>query len=227
MLQGRGLPHFDAAGASSHNPLSERDDLGDVLAEAAGDFELADLLSALEQPYSARRLRALSAPGSDNDLLPCERCGNILGGLGAGDEDKTEALLQIVGLEGAADGGGDLECRLAEGQRGKGYVGGRDQANSLCSSQHRLLSVALNGSSGAYPEGRKDLGLVYYGPRAVVLVDIEALALCNRAGGRGIRDLGAGHRCCRPASVMCSLFAWMRQTPAGVPSPIKISAEMR
>lgn len=93
VLQGRGLPHLDAAGTGAHNPFTKGDDLGDVLTEAAGHLELADLLTALEQPYPARSLGALSAPCSNNDLLPCERCGDVLGRLGAGDEDKTEALL--------------------------------------------------------------------------------------------------------------------------------------
>jgi hypothetical protein len=46
--------------------------------------------------------------------------------LGTGDEDEVEAALEVVGLQGAADRGGDLEGGLAEGDRSEGDAGGRD-----------------------------------------------------------------------------------------------------
>jgi len=66
------------------------------------------------------------APGSKDPLLPSIGGGDVGWGLGTGDEDEVEAALEVVGLQGAADRGGDLEGGLAERDRRKGDGGGGD-----------------------------------------------------------------------------------------------------
>ena len=65
-------------------------------------------------------------PGRKDLFLPGVRRGDIGGRLWARDEDKVETALEVVGLQRSADGGGDLEGRLAEGDRGKGDTGRGD-----------------------------------------------------------------------------------------------------
>ena len=72
-----------------------------------------------------------ASPRCIHVVLPCESSGDVGRRLRPSDEDKLQATADIVGLKGAADRRSDLEGFLAEGDRGEGDIGGRDQADRL------------------------------------------------------------------------------------------------
>lgn len=87
-------------------------------------------------------------PGRKDLLLPGDCRGNIRRGLRSSDEDQVQTALQVVGLEGTADGGGDLEGCLAQRNRGERDTCGRDQSDSLCTGVSAESSSDVDVNSG-------------------------------------------------------------------------------
>lgn len=124
MFESCRLPDLDPRCAASNNPCPKAENLLDRLSQVLWDFELVNLLASLEAPQSGLGV-VCATPGSEDLVLPCQRCSDILGGLWSREEDEVQSALQVVGLKTASDGGGDLEGRLSEWNRGKRYRGRR------------------------------------------------------------------------------------------------------
>lgn len=97
------------------------------------------------------------APGSEDLLLPSMGSGDIGGSLRSGNEDEVETALKIVGLQGAANGGRDLEGRFAEGDGSEGDAGGGYETYRLYNSKVRKTEDGtFTTTVSAYSERRKD-----------------------------------------------------------------------
>lgn len=124
MLEGCRLPDLNPRRAAGNNPGPEDEDLLDRLGEVLWDLELVNLLASLETPQSWLRV-VCAAPCREDLVLPCQRRSNIFGGLRPREEDEVKSALQVVGLQAASDGCGDLEGRLSEWDRSKWHRGRR------------------------------------------------------------------------------------------------------
>lgn len=131
MLQRVRLPHLNSCDSATYDPRAKYQDLLNVLLATLGHFQLIHLLAALENPNTPRGLLALASPCGEYTISPCCGRSDILWRLGTGDEDEVQASAQVVGLQAAADGGGDLEGGLSERNRGKWYISRGDESNSL------------------------------------------------------------------------------------------------
>lgn len=131
MLESSRVPDLNPRDGAGHNPGPEDKNLLDGLVEVGGDVELGHLPPPLEDPEALRPTAATIAPCREDLLLPGYGGCDVRRGLGTADEDEVQSALEVVGLEGSADGGGDLEGRLAEGNRGEGNTCRGHKANGL------------------------------------------------------------------------------------------------
>ncbi len=131
VLEGGRLPHFYPRLGAGNDPGSKNEDLLDGLVQVGGHLQLGGLLAALEGPQTLGFAILRVAPGSKDLLLPSIGGGDVGGGLGTGNEDEVEAALEVVSLQGSADGRCDLEGGFAEGDRSEGHAGGRHESYGL------------------------------------------------------------------------------------------------
>ena len=194
MLQRGRLPDFDLGGAAPYNPLSHDNQPGDALNASQRQLQLGHLLSALEDPDASLYAAPSAAPGRKDELLPCQCRGDVLGGLRSGDEDEVQSALEVVRLQRAANGGGDLEGRLAEREGCEGDGSGGDESNSLKQSvQFHPADTLILGCCRAHSERRKDFGLADDGCSDFLAVSLHFLALGYWASSCSVVHFGARH----------------------------------
>ena len=107
----------------------------------------------------------------------------------SGDEDEVQSALEIVGLQRASNGGGDLERCLAERERSEGDRSGRDETDSLEVVSDELMQTAC----AAYSKRRKDFGLANERRSALFGVALNFLALGDWASCRSVVHFRACH----------------------------------
>jgi len=134
----------------------------------------------------------VARPSRKHDLLPCQSCADVLRCLWSSYEDKIQSSLQIVRLQRAADGGGDLEGCLAERKRSEGYAGGRDKTYCLESRQLHVGRLVASHRL-AYSERCEYLGLANLRCRNVRNFALDFLAFHYWTVGEAILRLGVRH----------------------------------
>lgn len=153
MLQRGCLPDVDLVRSTGYNPLAHYYESADLLDATLRQLQLGDLLAALVHPDTPRGgIARTTRPGGKDDLLPCQCRGDFFWGLRAGDEDEVQPALEVVRLQGAADGCGDLEGGFAERERCEGDTGRRNEADGLMSCQqsgHMTVNVHKHTRKGA------------------------------------------------------------------------------
>jgi len=194
VLQSCGSPNLNLGAAACHNPFAKDDQFCDALNATARQLELPNFFPALENPYATLGFGFWARPGCKHNLLPCQRCGDVFRSLWARYEDEVETALEIVCLEGAPDGGCDLEGSLSERKRRERNASRRYKAYCLmpglvvCTPKKRLYDGA-----GAYSEGREYLGLANKWRRALFTVALCFLTLAHWASDGTVRHLGTCH----------------------------------
>jgi len=135
VLKGRGLEDLNPRGGCSNDPGAKDNDLLDGLIDVGWQRELIDLLASLEHPEALCLATGATSPCGQDLLFPGIRSRDIKRCLGSSYEDEVEATAQVVCLETFANRGRDLEGSLAERNGREWDTCGRNEADSLDTSQ--------------------------------------------------------------------------------------------
>lgn len=112
-------PHNNTLIKCTNYPLSKHNQILPSTPISCRGLKLCQLLATLEHPHSYRRRKRVSESCVDN-ISVCKDAGDGRRGRRGGNEDEVE-LADIVGLDGAVEGSGDLEgLALSKDGRGDG-----------------------------------------------------------------------------------------------------------
>ncbi len=122
-----GFPDLYGFFSTTHNPRSKHQYLSNLLRMGIAQIQFSNQSPALEYPDASRSVGLRSAPSDKDSIAVCVCGGNRTGTLWTTEENEVQTSAQVVRLQGIADGCGDLEGRLSQGDGSEGDTGRRNQ----------------------------------------------------------------------------------------------------